>query len=91
MAKRERALQDRLAEIEKELYTEKMGFVDKGDRLALLEETLKVREAEMSDLSEKNKDLTQECQILTVRMLEEKGKMIEMMNEANNIFDGAQR
>ena len=50
-----------------------------------------MRDSEIADLEEKNKQLTQECQVLTVRMLEEKGKMIEMMNEANNIFDGAQR
>ena len=29
--------------------------------------------------------------MLTQRMMEEKSKMIEMMNEANNIYDGAQR
>ena len=43
----------------------------------------------MLALEEKNKQLTGECQALTIRMLEEKSKMVEMMNEANNIYDEA--
>ena len=38
-------------------------------------------------MEEKNKKLTQECQILTVRILEEKNKMVEIMNEANNMYE----
>mgnify|MGYP000238068258 CR=1 FL=1 len=29
--------------------------------------------------------------MLTVRILEEKAKMVEIMNEANNMFDGASK
>ena len=65
LAKRERTLQDRLAEVEKELSDEKLGFVEKDDRLALLEETLKVRESEIADLMSKNKELTEDCRNLT--------------------------
>ena len=38
-------------------------------------------------MEEKNKKMTQECQILTVRILEEKNKMVEIMNEANNLYE----
>ena len=91
LAKRERMLQDRLAEVEQELSDEKLGFVEKGDKLVILEETLKVRDSEIADLMSKNKLLTEDCNVLTQRMMEEKDKMIDMMNEANTIFEGAQR
>ena len=91
LAKRERTLQDRLAEVEQELSDEKLGFVEKGDKLVILEETLKVRDSEIADLMSKNKLLTEDCNVLTQRMMEEKDKMIDMMNEANTIFEGAQR
>ena len=91
LAKRERTLQDRLAEVEQELSDEKLGFVEKGDKLVILEETLKVRDGEIADLMSKNKLLTEDCNVLTQRMMEEKDKMIDMMNEANTIFEGAQR
>lgn len=42
---------------------------------------------EILELDKINKKLTQECQILTVRMLEEKNKMIEMLNETNSLFN----
>jgi hypothetical protein len=38
-------------------------------------------------MEEKNRKLTQECQILTVRILEEKNKMVEIMNEANTMYE----
>jgi len=41
-------------------------------------------------MEEKNKKLTSECQILTMRILEEKNKMVEMINEANNIYEASQ-
>ena len=81
LAKRERMLQDRLAEVEQELSDEKLGFVEKGDKLVILEETLKVRDSEIADLMSKNKLLTEDCNVLTQRMMEEKDKMIDMMNE----------
>ena len=40
-------------------------------------------------MEEKNKKMTQECQILTVRILEEKNKMVEIMNEANNLYESS--
>ena len=64
---------------------------EKDNMIGLLKEELKQKKAEISDLEEKNRNLTQECQVLTVRMLEEKSKIVEMMNEANHLFEGATR
>jgi len=50
-----------------------------------------VRAAQISHLEDQNKKITSECQVLTVRILEEKAKMVEIMNEANHMFDGQSR
>lgn len=48
-----------------------------------------VRAAQISHLEDQNKKITSECQVLTVRILEEKAKMVEIMNEANHMFEGS--
>ena len=46
------------------------------------------RNAQILYLQDQNKKMTSECQVLTVRILEEKAKMVEIMNEANKMYDG---
>lgn len=91
LQKKNRDISERLKEVEQTLSQKIIDDADKDDLISVQQETIRVRNSEITDLYEKNKKLTQECQILTVRMLEEKSKMVEMMNEANNMFESSTR
>lgn len=91
LAKKCRDLQDRLTEVENLQSALQIQESEKDNYIEVLREELKCRNQELKDLEEKNKKLTQECQLLTVRMLEEKSKMIEVMNEANSVYEGSMR
>lgn len=84
-------LQERLQEVELYLSNKSVEDAEKDDQIAGFQKELKVRNAQLADLEEKNKKITQECQTLTIRILEEKNKMVEIMNEANNMFEDASR
>ena len=52
----------------------------------MLSAEVREREETVTGLTEKNVKLTSECSILTVKILEERNKMIEIMNEANSMY-----
>ena len=43
--------------------------------------------SEIETMQKQNADLTKEYEKLTLRLLEEKHKMVEIMNEANKTFE----
>lgn len=79
--------QDRLQEVESQFSSKLIEDAEKDDQIEGLQAELQVRDQQLVQMEEKNKKLTQECQILTVRILEEKNKMVEIMNEANNMYE----
>lgn len=91
LQKRERALKERLSEVEHQMSELLVDESEKDNMTNLLKDELKQKKSEIQDLEDKNRNLTQECQVLTVRMLEEKSKIVEMMNEANNLFEVGSR
>ena len=82
-------LQERLTQVEKELSDKAVEVNEKEDIITGYTSELAVREGQLQAMEDKNKKLTQECQILTVKILEERNKMIEILNEANGIYEDA--
>lgn len=63
---------------------ENIGF---KDQLETLRTELKLREDLNNKLTDDNKKLKIDCQIMQDRIMEEKSKVIEMMNQANEVFE----
>ncbi len=84
-------LTERLQEVEDQMSQKILDLQEKEDQMEGFQVELRTRDTQLLDMEDKNKKLTQECQILTVRILEEKSKMVEIMNEANNIFEEGQQ
>lgn len=91
LQRNERNLRERLNEVEHQYSEIQIETQIKDNMLAVLKAELDNKTKEVIDLEEKNKNLTGECQLLTIRILEEKSKIVEMMNEANMLYDGATR
>ena len=64
-------------------------IAEKDDRIAGFSAELTTRDDQLRHMEEKNKQLTHECTILTNKILEERNKMIEIMNEANTVYEDA--
>ena len=45
-----------------------------------LRDEIQLKDLQLTDMEDKNRRLTKECQLLTKKILEEKNKMIEIMN-----------
>lgn len=80
-------LKERLQEVESKLSDLLVEKADLDDQIEGYKNELTVRDQQLQVMEDKNKKITQECQILTVRILEEKNKMVEIMNEANNMYE----
>ena len=68
-----------------------VGIVEENkemkDQIDTLRCELKVREDLNDELTDENKKLKMDCKQMQERILEEKSKVIEMMNQANEVFD----
>lgn len=70
-----------------------VGIVEENnemkDQMNVLRDELKVRERLLDEMTDENKKLKIDCKVMQDRILEEKTKVIEMMNQANEVFDSA--
>ena len=53
---------------------------EKDDVIDELTDELHMKDMQIMDLEDRNRKITVECQHLTVKILEEKNKLIELMN-----------
>ena len=60
---------------------------DTSSQLDLLRGELKSRQDLNDRLTDENKKLKVDCQIMQDRIMEEKSKVIEMMNQANEVYE----
>lgn len=80
-------LQERLQEVEEQLSNKIYELSEWSDKAEYLQDELNARSKQVEDLTEKNKKLAADQQTLTMRLLEEKAKWVEVMNEANSVYD----
>lgn len=64
---------------------------NQGTLLEQMRAELKVREDLNNTLTDENKKLKADCQVMQDRIMEEKSKVIEMMNQANEVYESVSR
>lgn len=89
LIKNNKDLQERLQEVEDSLSNKCQEISELEDKVESLQLELEAREKLLEDITEKNKELAKDQQMLTNRFLEEKAKWVEVMNEANSVYEGA--
>lgn len=57
------------------------------NKVESLQDELAARDKQLDDLTEKNKQLSKDQQMLLNRFMEEKAKWVEVMNEANSVYN----
>ena len=80
-------LQARLVFVETKLSDHLIEEAEKDDAIDELTDELHMKDMQIMDLEERNRKITVECQHLTIKILEEKNKLIELMNQANNAYN----
>lgn len=84
-------MRDRLQEVE-EILSEKVAECSElEDKVETIRQEIEARDFTIKEITEKNKMLTQDQQMLTARFLEEKNKWVEVMNEANSVYEGSRK
>ena len=73
-------LQNRLSHLESEISDQKILDTEREDLIDSLKDEIQLKDLQLTDMEDKNRRLTKECQLLTKKILEEKNKMIEIMN-----------
>ena len=58
---------------------------EREDLIDTLKDQIQLKDLQLTDMEDKNRRLTRECQLLTKQIIEEKNKMMEIMNQANDV------
>ena len=63
----------------------KIKNIDNEDQVAGINQELVARDVQLGELTEKNRVLTNDCRAMQERIFDEKKKIIDMMNCANEL------